>query len=287
MKITPWIASVAIALTSGTLFAQTPAASQPAAAAATPAPTPVVAKNVIPDIKARGKLIVGVKYNVPMWGVNDPISKKVEGFDADLARALAKALLGGEDKVELVEAISANRVPFLQEDKVDLIASTMTITDDRKKQIDFSDVYYVAGQRLLVPKGSAIKSVADLAGKIVTTSQGSTSETTLMKVAPTCKPLLFKGYSECFEALKNGQADAMTTDDNILLGFRKSAPDKFELVGESFSPEPYGIGIRKGKPDLLAFVNAELAKMKTDGRWKAMYDKNIKPYSGVSIEPPK
>ena len=266
MKLHPWIASAAIALTAGSLFAQTPAAAPPAAAAATPAPTPVVAKNVIPDIKARGKLIVGVKYNVPLFGQNNPITKRVEGLDADIARALAKVLLGSEDKVELVEAISANRVPFLQEDKVDLVLSTMTITEDRKKQIDMSDVYYVAGQSLLVPKGSAIKSVADLAGKTVATAQGSTSEKTLVEKAPTCKPLLFKGYSECFEALKNGQADAMTTDDAILLGFKATAPDKYEMVGGQFTSEPYGIGIKKGKPDLTAFVNAELAKMKTDGR---------------------
>ncbi len=289
MKLHPWIASAAIALTAGSLFAQAPAASPPAAAApAAAAPAaPVVAKNVIPDIKARGKLIVGVKYNVPLFGQNNPITKRVEGLDADIARALAKSLLGSEDKVELVEAISANRVPFLQEDKVDLVASTMTITDDRKKQIDMSDVYYVAGQSLLVPKGSTIRSVADLAGKTVATAQGSTSEKTLVEKAPTSKPLLFKGYSECFEALKNGQADAMTTDDAILLGFMATAPGKYELVGGQFTSEPYGIGIKKGKPDLTAFVNAELAKMKTDGRWKAIYDKNIKPVSGVAMEPPK
>src|SRR5882757_418534 len=118
MKLNPWIASAAIALTAGSLFAQTPAAPPPAAAASpAAAATPVVVKNVIPDIKARGKLIVGVKYNVPLFGQNNPITKRVEGLDADLARAYAKALLGSEDKVELVEAISANRVPFLQEDK--------------------------------------------------------------------------------------------------------------------------------------------------------------------------
>jgi putative glutamine transport system substrate-binding protein len=286
MKLHPWIAAAAIVLSAGTLFAQTPAASPPAAAAS-PAPSAVVPKNVIPDIKARGKLVVGVKYNVPLFGQNNPITKRVEGLDADLARAFAKALLGSEDKVELVEAISANRVPFLQEDKVDLVISTMTITDDRKKQIDMSDVYYLAGQRLLVPKGSPIKTVADLAGKTVATAQGSTSEKQLMEQAPTCKPLLFKGYSECFEALKNGQADAMTTDDAILYGFVATAPDKYEVVGPQFSSEPYGVGIKKGKPDLTAFVNSELAKMKTDGRWKAMYDKNIKPVSKVSIDPPK
>ncbi|MBS0657662.1 MAG: glutamate ABC transporter substrate-binding protein [Verrucomicrobia bacterium] len=281
-----WITAAAVALTSGVLSAQSPApAASPAAAP--PTPVPVVPKNVIPDIKARGKLIVGVKFDVRLFGLNNPITKKVEGLDADIARALAKALLGGEDKIEMVEAISANRIPFLQEDKVDLVISTMTITDARKQQIDFSDVYYVAGQSLLVPKGSPIKSVKDLEGKTVTTVQGSTSEKELIKQSPKCKPLLLKSYSECFTALQNGLAEAMTTDDIILMGYKASANDKFDLVGGQFTTEPYGIGIKKGRPDLLEFVNAELRKMKTDGRWKAIYDKHLKPVSGVSIEPPK
>ncbi len=284
MKLNHWIASAAIAFTAGSLFAQAPAASPAAAATAA---APVVEKNVIPDIKARGKLIVGVKFDQPLFGMNNPISKRVEGLDADFARAFAKALLGSEDKVELVEAVSANRVPFLQEDKVDLVIATMTVTPDRRKQIDMSDTYYLAGQRLLVPKGSPIKSVDDLAGKTVATNQGSTSETQLVAKAPTCKPLLFKGYSQGFEAVKNGQADALTTDDAILFGFVATAPDKFEVVGPQFSSEPYGVGIKKGKPDLTAFVNAELAKMKADGRWQAIYDKNIKPVSKVAMTPPK
>lgn len=290
IRLRPWFTAAVVALTSGVLSAQSPApAASPAASAAPPAPTaaPVVPKNVIPDIKARGKLIVGVKFDVRLFGLNNPITKKVEGFDADLARALGKALLGSEDKVELIEAISANRIPFLQEDKADLVISTMTITDARRQQIDFSDTYYVAGQSLLVPKGSAIKSVKDLAGKVVTTVQGSTSEKELIKQSPTVKPLLLKSYSECFTALQNGQAEAMTTDDIILMGLKSSDPTKFDLVGGQFTTEPYGIGLKKGRTDLLAFVNDELRKMKTDGRWKALYDKHLKPLSGTSAEPPK
>ena len=250
-------------------------------------PPPVETKMVIPDIKARGKLRAGVKFDVRLFGLNNPVTRKVEGLDVDIARELAKALLGSEDKLELIETVSANRIPFLQEDKADIVISTMTITDERKKVIDFSDVYYVAGQSLLVPKGSPIKTVKDCGGKTVATVQGSTSERTLLKESPDCKPLLLKSYSECFTALQNGQAEAMTTDDIILMGFKATAPDKFDLVGGQFTQEPYGIGIKKGRPDLLAFVNAELAKMKSDGRWKKIYDKHLKPVSGTSAEPPK
>ncbi|HEY5893654.1 MAG TPA: glutamate ABC transporter substrate-binding protein [Chthoniobacterales bacterium] len=241
----------------------------------------------IPEIKKRGKLIAGVKYDVRLFGLNNPITGQVEGFDVDIAREIAKALLGSEDKIQLIETVSANRIPFLQENKVDIVVSTMTITEDRKKQIDMSEPYYLAGQSLLVPKGSSIASVSDLGGKTVTTVQGSTSEKNIVAKAPTAKFNLLKSYSECFTALSNGQADAMTTDDIILLGFKSTAPDKFELVGGQFTQEPYGVGVRKGHSDLTEFVDKEIAAMKADGRWKKLYDKHIKAVSGIDVEPPK
>lgn len=284
MKRYPFLATFVAALA---LVTATRAGAQAPPPPSAAAPTPSVEdKNVIPDIKARGKLIVGCKYDARLFGLNNPMTRRVEGFDADLGRALAKALLGDEKKVELVETVSANRIPFLTENKVDLVISTMTITEDRKKQIDMSAPYYLAGQSLLVPRGSPIQSVKDLDGKTVTTVQGSTSEKNIQAAAPGVKLNLLKGYSECFAAVTNRQADAMTTDDIILLGLKSTAPDKFDLVGGQFTQEPYGIGIRKGHADLTGFVNAELAKMKTDGRWKAIYDKHLKPVSGMSIEPP-
>lgn len=272
-------------LVAGSAFAQSPAPAAASSPAAAP-PATTETHNVIPDIKKRGKLIVGCKYDVRLFGLNNPLTKRVEGFDADLGRELAKALLGSADKVELIETVSANRIPFLQENKVDMVISTMTITEDRKKQIEMSDTYYMAGQSLLVPKGSPIKSVKDLDGKTVTTVQGSTSEKNIQAAAPNAKFNLLKSYSECFTALQNGQADAMTTDDIILLGFKATQGDKYELVGGQFTQEPYGIGVKKGNMDLAKFVNDELAKMKKDGRWKAIYDKHLKPVSGKSIEPP-
>lgn len=238
-------------------------------------------------IKNRGKLILGVKFDVPTFGLKNPMTNHVEGFDTDIGRELAKVMLGDVEKVEFVEAVSSNRIPFLQEDKVDLVISTMTISDARKKEIDFSDPYYMAGQSLLVAKGSPIKSVADLNGKNICTAQGSTSEKNVREKAPNAKLTLFAGYSECYTALENGQVDGVTTDDIILFGLKLRAVDKFELVGGQFTTEPYGIGMKKGRPELVAFVNTVLTAMKTDGRWKALYDKHLKPASGISVDPPK
>jgi aspartate/glutamate/glutamine transport system substrate-binding protein len=264
------------------------------AAAATTATTAAAASGAVPTsggyldtIKQRGKLIVGVKFDQPTFGLKNPATNQVDGFDADFAREFAKVLLGDANKIEFVEAISANRIPFLQEDKVDLVIATMTINEDRKKQIDFSDTYYNAGQSILVPKGSAIKSVNDLGGKNVCSAQGSTSEKNIKEKAPTAKLTLFGGYSECYTALENGQVDAVSTDDVILFGLKLRAPDKYEVVGGQFTQEPYGIGMKKGRTELYAFVNGTLQAMKADGRWKAIYDKNIKPASGTSAEPPK
>lgn len=249
----------------------------------------LTAENALDAIKARGKLIVGVKYDQPTFGLLNPKTNQVEGFDADIARELARDLFGDPNKVEFVEAVSKNRIPFLKEDKVDLIIATMTISDERKKEVDFSDPYYIAGQSILVKKGSDIKSVKDLNGKTVATAKGSTSEKNVRSQAPFAHILLFDGYAEGFVALQNGQADAVSTDDVILFGIKATAqnPDDFELVGGQFSKEPYGIGVKKGKPELLKFVNDSLARMKKDGRWVKVYDKNVKPYSGHSEEPPQ
>jgi aspartate/glutamate/glutamine transport system substrate-binding protein len=273
--------TTAAGTTAGTTAAGTTAAGTTAAG------TVATSGGYLDTIKQRGKLIIGVKFDVPTFGLKNPTTNQVDGFDADIGRELAKVLLGDASKVEFVEALSANRIPFLQEDKVDLVISTMTINEDRKKQIDFSDPYYIAGQSILVKKGSTIKSVADLSGKNVCSAQGSTSEQNIRAKAPQAKLTLFGGYSECYTALENGQVDAVSTDDIILFGLKLRAPDKYELVGGQFTNEPYGIGMKKGRPELVSFVNGTLTAMKNDGRWKTLYDKNIKPASGVSAEPPK
>jgi putative glutamine transport system substrate-binding protein len=283
-------ATTAAGTTAATTAAATTAAGTTAAgttAAATTAGAIPTSGGYLDTIKQRGKLIVGVKFDVPTFGLKNPTTNQVEGFDADIARELAKGLLGDATKIELVEAVSANRIPFLQEDKVDLVISTMTITDQRKEQIDFSDVYYKAGQSILVPKGSAIKSVNDLNGKNVCSAQGSTSEKNIRDKAPQAKLTLFAGYSECYTALENKQVDAVSTDDIILFGLKLRAPDKYELVGGQFTTEDYGIGIKKGRTELVNYVNGTLRAMKADGRWVALYDKHLKPASGVAAEPPK
>jgi ABC-type amino acid transport substrate-binding protein len=237
-------------------------------------------------IQQRGQLIVGVKYDTPPFGSLNPINNQVEGFDADLARELARALFGDETKVRFDEAVSRNRIPFLQEDKVDVILSTMTITDERRQEIDFTKPYYIAGQSILVKKGSPIQNVNDLNGRIVASAQGSTSERNVRERAPGSELLLFPAYAESLAALKDGRADAVSTDDVILMGMILKDPD-LQMVGGLFTDEPYGAGLKKGRPEFLAFVDRVFDDLKTNGRWTELYKKHIAPVSGFVAEPPK
>ena len=196
--------------------------------------------------------MIGVKYDVPPFGFNNPSSGKVEGFDVDLGQAVADKL---GVKPKFIEAISDNRIPFLEDGTADLILSTMTINEERVGQIEFSDPYYIAKGRILVKKDNReITGVDTLGGKNVCTALGSTYEATLKKQAPDAKLKLVDSYSECLESLQNGSVDAISTDDVILTGMIIQ-DDTLKLVGDELSQEPYGAGIKKGNTELKEFVN--------------------------------
>jgi ABC-type amino acid transport substrate-binding protein len=256
------------------------------ASAAASAPASFAADSTMGKIQATGKLVCGTKFDVIAFGFKNPTTNQVEGFDADLCREIATAL---GVQPEFVEAISANRLPFLKEDKVDIVISTMTRNEERLKEIDFSKIYYVAGQKILVKSDSTYQKVEDLAtaNVKVCSGEGSTSEKNLQdKGVAQANLVLFKTYTEAAQALVDGRCDAVSTDDSILFGLA-AQNEGLEVRGEAFTEEPLGIGIKKGKDDLVQFINGVLDAMAADGRWKALYDKNIKPYSGAEApEPP-
>jgi putative glutamine transport system substrate-binding protein len=233
-------------------------------------------------IKSAGKLRCGVKFDVTGFGLRNPTSGDVEGLDADICREIAKEI---GVTAELSEAVSANRIPFLKENKVDLVISTFTINEERKKEVDFSVPYYEAGQSVLVKKESAVQKVEDLNGKKVCSGEGSTSEKNVRAKAPQAELVLFKTYTEAAQALADGRCEAVSTDDSILFGLAEKFPGT-ELRGGTFTKEPLGIGIPKGKTDMVEFVNATLQKMKADGRLKGLYDKHIKRFTGKDVTAP-
>jgi ABC-type amino acid transport substrate-binding protein len=240
------------------------------------------ADSTMGKIQDRGDITIGVKYDVPPFGFKNPQSGEVEGFDVDMGRFIAEEL-GVEPKY--VEAISDNRIPFLEKGTVDLILSTMTINAERDTEIDFSQPYYIAQGRILVPKGSDIRGLEDLNGKRVCTALGSTYEETIRERAPDADLKLVDLYSECLELLQTEAVDAISTDDVILTGMIIQ-DDSLEMVGKRLTVEPYGVGIKDGDKGLQRFVDGVLRKVEEDGRWEETYQKWVGRHLNRQEQPP-
>ncbi len=229
-------------------------------------------ENVLEAIKERDKIVFGVKFDTKLFGLKDPASGEVEGFDIDVAKQLAKEILGDETKVEFVEVTSKTRIPLLNKGDIDAIIATMTITEERKKEVGFTEVYFEAGQSLLVKKGSPVQSIDDLTkDTTVIAVKGSTSTDNIRAAAPDAPVLEFENYAEAFTALKAGKGEALTTDNSILLGMA-SEDDSFELVGGTFTDEPYGIAVKKGEQEFLDTLNDALESLKSNGEFDKVYN---------------
>jgi glutamate transport system substrate-binding protein len=234
-------------------------------------------------IQAAGEIKIGVKYDVPPFGFKNPQTDEIEGFDVDLGRAIADKL-GVEPN--FIEAISDNRIPFLEDGTVDLVLSTMTINAERDQEIDFSEPYYIARGRILVPQDSDITGIDSLAGRKVCTALGSTYEETLKEQAPKADLRLVDSYSECLELVQNGAVDAVSTDDVILTGMIIQ-DDTLKLTeGEPLTTEPYGAGLKDGDTEFKEFVDGVLEEYKSGGGWAEAYEKWVGQYTGEQQEPP-
>jgi ABC-type amino acid transport substrate-binding protein len=234
-------------------------------------------------IQRSGEITIGVKYDVPPFGFLNPRTDEVEGFDVDMGRFIAEEL-GVEPK--FIEAISDNRIPFLERGTADVILSTMTINAERDQEIDFSEPYYIAQGRILVPKGSDIKGLKDLNGRSVCTALGSTYEETIRERAPDADLKLVDTYSECLELLQNESIDAISTDDVILTGMIIQ-DDSLQMVGKPLTVEPYGVGIKEGDRQLKRFVDGVLRKVEQDGRWEETYRKWVGRHLNKQEQPPE
>jgi glutamate transport system substrate-binding protein len=238
-------------------------------------------------LKEAGKVRVGTKFDQPLFGLKN-LQGKPEGFDAEIAKIVAGEMGIAPNSIDWVETVSANREPFIQQGKVDFVVATYTINDKRKKVVDFAGPYYVAGQDIMVKKGNplGIKGPDDLAGKKVCSVSGSTPAENIRTNYPKAKLVEFDVYSKCAEALKNGQVDAVTTDNVILLGLLSKDQEAFELVGNRFTKEPYGIGLKKGDTQFRNFINDVLEKAEKDGRWKQAWDATAGKFAEEEPTPP-
>lgn len=228
--------------------------------------------DILTRIEETPKIFWGVKNDTRLFGLMNIETRKVEGFDIDIASAITEEILGPEGEAEFIEVTSKTRIPLIKNGNIDAIIATMTISEERLKQVDFSAVYFDAGQSLLVKKGSPITGVESLdENTTVLAVKGSTSAINIREYAPKAKILELENYAEAFTALQSGQGDAMTTDSAILLGMAEENPD-YILAGEIFTDEPYGIAINKGQEPFLAAVNEALATIKANGTYQTIYD---------------
>jgi glutamate transport system substrate-binding protein len=239
-------------------------------------------------LQQAGKVRVGTKFDQPLFGQKN-LEGNLEGFDVEIAKVIAGEIGIQPSGIEWVESVSANREPFIQQGKVDFVVATYTINDKRKQVVDFAGPYYVAGQDIMVKKGNplGIKGPDDLAGKKVCSVTGSTPAENIRTNYPQAKLTEFDVYSKCAEALKNGQVDAVTTDNVILLGLISQDQEAFELVGKKFTEEPYGIGVKKGDTQFRNFINDVLEEAAKDGRWQQAWAATAgKVATGQATPPP-
>ncbi|WP_327637745.1 glutamate ABC transporter substrate-binding protein [Kribbella sp. NBC_00482] len=244
-----------------------------------PAPGAMPAGTTMAKIQARGRLIAGVSADSLHLGSRNPISGKIEGFDIDMVKAVAKAIFGTDvGHLELRVISSPQRIPLLENKSVDIVARNMTINCERWKRIAFSAEYYRSGQKTLVQRDSTATSIKDLSGKTICAPAGSTSLDNLKKANPAIKPITADTDTGCLVLFQQGKADGISGDDTVLAGDAAQDPYAKVILGERFSEEPYGLGINKENVDFVQFVNGVLAQMKTPpaaggvSPWMASYN---------------
>ncbi|BCJ40316.1 ABC transporter substrate-binding protein [Actinoplanes ianthinogenes] len=251
-----------------------------------PQPGRMPAGTLMADIQKRGRLILGTSQDTLLFSSRNPFSGKVEGFDVDMGRLIADAIFGDPDKLQIMVIGYDQRVNSVLQGKVDVVADTMTANCARWKDVNFSSIYYEAGQKVLVSKDSAAKSIADLGGKKICSAAGSTSYDNIGKVKSNPPPVAVSraSFGDCLVAFQQNEVDAISTDDTILAGMAAQDPYA-KVVGDRYTEEPYGMALSKDHPEFTQFVNAVLEKARKDGTWKKTYEKWLGRF-GPAPQPP-
>lgn len=228
----------------------------------------------VQEIKDKGVLRVGVKADVPNFGLQDAATGEFEGMEIDLAKALAKRIGIAEDKVEFEAVTAKTRGPLLDNGQIDVVIATFTIKPERLEQWNFSNPYYQDEVGLLVKKSSGIAALADLDGKKIGVAQGATTRDAVQaeadKAGIKVEFLEFATYPEINAALESGRVDAFSVDKSILTGY---VTEDSVILPDGFSPQDYGIASKLGTDDLTTFINDMLTEMDANGEKTALLEK--------------
>lgn len=239
------------------------------------------------ELAEQGSIIVGTKYDQPGFGLEN-LEGELEGFDVEIAKIIAAGLGIAPEDIDYLEAPSAVREEVIEDGKVNLVAATYTINDERAERITFAGPYYQAGQQIMVLADNDTitgpDSLMENPDTIVCSVTGSTpSQNILEYLASPDQLVLFEEYSLCADALANGQVQAVTTDNVILAGFVSESDGEFKLVGEQFTEEPYGIGIEKGDVAFCEFINETLAAAAESGAYEEAWNTTAGMIEGTEL----
>jgi ABC-type amino acid transport substrate-binding protein len=243
---------------------------------------PAMAETTLEKIARTGTLTIGTRTGSPPFAYVNKQNEWV-GFSIDLVEQLilpaVSNKVGKPVKLEKKESTPATRIPLLSSGAVDLIAGTMTDTRPRRDSVDFSLTFFVTGAQFLVKKGSPIKGIQDISGKRVGAQQGSTNARIIRERVPTAQLREFPDQPSGFQALAQGQVDAYTNDGIQLAGLKTKTPNpgEWEIVGDFYSYEPYGMAMRKGDSDFRAVVNNGLMDGIDSGKYFEIYEKWFGP----------
>lgn len=246
---------------------------------------PLSQRNVLKTDQQAKTITWGVKADTRLFGLLDTKDGKIKGFEIDLAKAITKQMLGKNAKAKFIQVTSSTRMPMLKNGNIDAIIATMTNTPERRKQVAFTDTYFLAGQSLLVKKGSSIKNVKDLNQQrgTVLGVVGSDSVENVAKVAPKAKVLQLTDYAQAMTALKSGQGQALTTDNGILYGMSVQNPD-YVVTGGTFVSEPYGIAVDKAQTPFRLAINQSIKELRANGTYQKILHKWFHNVKGFDYE---
>ncbi|MET0496552.1 MAG: glutamate ABC transporter substrate-binding protein [Actinoplanes sp.] len=265
----------------------TPPACNPRASlrpTALPAAGKMPSGSYLAEIQKRGFLILGTSQDTLLFSSRNSFTGKIEGFDVDMGRQIAQAIFGDPDKIQIKVIAYDKRVSSAVDGSVDIVADTMTANCDRWTDVNFSSIYYEAGQKVLVSTDSKAKRIEDLAGKKICSAAGSTSFDNIAKVSTKPIAVAKPAFGDCLVAFQRNEVDGISTDDTILAGMAAQDPYA-KVIGQPFTEEPYAMAMAKLHPDFARFVNAVLERNRANGTWKKTYERWLGDF-GPAPAPP-
>lgn len=235
-------------------------------------------KRDLEGIKKSEELIIGVFSDKVPFGYLDSNNKNL-GYDVYLGKRLAKDLLGDESKVKFVTLEAANRIEYLQTNKVDIILANFTVTEARKEQVDFAKPYMKVALGLVAPNGG-VTSIEDLKqdGKKLIVNAGTTAEIYFKANHPDIELLIFEQNTEAFNALKDGRGHALAHDNTLLFAWAFSNSGYKVVNGSIGSQDQIAPAVKKGNTDLLNWINERITKLTEEKFFEKAYNAELKSH---------